>query len=82
MATKTLSVWRYPDNLIIHLKRCPPALVPPVAFSRFVYLERGPGGSAGSVKLDNRVTFPLDGLDLTPYLSGPLQHGTLTLHAV
>lgn len=27
------------------------------------------------MKLDNRVTFPLDALDLTPYLSGPLQHG-------
>ena len=61
-ATKTLSVWRYPDFLVIYLKR-------------FVYLERGPGGHAGSVKLDNRVSFPLSGLDLTPYLSGPLQQG-------
>jgi len=61
-ATKTLSVWRYPDFLVIYLKR-------------FVYLERGPGGHAGSVKLDNRVNFPLAGLDLTPYLSGPLQQG-------
>merc|ERR1719450_1726274 len=39
-ATKTLSVWRYPDFLVIYLKR-------------FVYLEKGPGGHAGSVKLDN-----------------------------
>jgi len=61
-AIKTLSVWRYPDFLIIYLKR-------------FIYLERGPGGHAGSVKLDNRVSFPLSGLDLTPYLSGPLQQG-------
>jgi len=61
-ATKTLSVWRYPDFLVIYLKR-------------FVYLEKGPGGLAGSVKLDNKVTFPLAGLDLTPYLSGPLQKG-------
>jgi len=61
-ATKTLSVWRYPDFLIIYLKR-------------FVYLEKGPGGHAGSVKLDNKVSFPLAGLDLTPYLSGPLQQG-------
>ena len=62
VATRTLSVWRYPDFLIIYLKR-------------FVYLERGPGGVAGSVKLDKRVNFPLDSLDLTPYLSGPLQQG-------
>jgi len=61
-ATKTLSVWRYPDFLVIYLKR-------------FVYLEKGPGGHAGSVKLDNKVSFPLSGLDLTPYLSGPLQQG-------
>ena len=55
-ATKTLSVWRYPDFLIVHLKR-------------FVYLSQG----IGSVKVENRVEFPLAGLDLTPYLSGPLQ---------
>lgn len=55
-------MWRYPDFLIIILKR-------------FVYLERGPGGMAGSVKLDNRVDFPLQDLDLNPYLSGPLQQG-------
>jgi len=61
-ATKTLSVWRYPDFLIIILKR-------------FVYLEKGPGGVAGSVKLDKRVEFPIKDLDLNPYLSGPLQHG-------
>ena len=30
---------------------------------------------AGSVKLDKRVNFPLSELDLTPYLSGPLQQG-------
>ena len=62
VATRTLSVWRYPDFLVIYLKR-------------FVYLERGPGGMAGSVKLDKRVNFPLSELDLTPYLSGPLQQG-------
>ena len=56
-ATKTLSVWRYPDFLIIILKR-------------FVYLERGPGGVSGSVKLDKRVQFPVNELDLNPYLSG------------
>ena len=61
-ATRTLSVWRYPDYLVIYLKR-------------FVYLEQGPGGQAGSVKLDKKVKFPTTGMDLTPYLSGPLQRG-------
>jgi len=61
-ASRTLSVWRYPDFLVIHLKR-------------FVYLEHGPGGQAGSVKLDKKVNFPIDEIDLTPYLSGPLQQG-------
>jgi len=62
-AVKTLSVWRYPDFLIIHLKR-------------FVFLDhQGLGGGPGAVKLDNRVAFPLQDLDLTPYLSGPLQQG-------
>ena len=56
-ATKTLTVWRYPDFLIIILKR-------------FVYLEKGPGGMAGSVKLDNKVEFPIKDLDLNPFLSG------------
>lgn len=40
-----------------------------------MYLERGPGGVAGSVKLDKRVEFPVQELDLNPYLSGPLQNG-------
>ena len=61
-ASRTLSVWRYPDFLVVHLKR-------------FVYLEHGPGGQAGSVKLDKKVNFPIDEIDLTPYLSGPLQQG-------
>ena len=59
-------MWRYPDFLIIILKR-------------FVYLERGPGGVAGSVKLDNRVEFPLQDLDLNPYLSGMTTRLILTV---
>ena len=43
--------------------------------SRGLSTWRWPGGHAGSVKLDNRVSFPLSRLDLTPYLSGPLQQG-------
>lgn len=42
-ATKTLSVWRYPDYLIVYLKR-------------FVF------HNGMSTKLDNKVTYPLNGL--------------------
>ncbi|XP_034230105.1 uncharacterized protein LOC117638965 [Thrips palmi] len=42
-ATKTLSVWRYPDFLIVYLKR-------------FVF------HNGMSTKLDNKVTYPLNGL--------------------
>ena len=31
--------------------------------------------SAGALKLEKDVEFEVDNLDLTPYLSGPLQHG-------
>lgn len=54
-ATKTLSVWRYPDFLIVYLKR-------------FIFHE------CVSVKLDNKVTFPLMGLSVTP--PALLQRGT------
>ncbi|XP_046671858.1 uncharacterized protein LOC124361861 isoform X3 [Homalodisca vitripennis] len=46
-ATKTLSVWRYPNYLIIYLKR-------------FVFQD------CVSMKLDDKVTFPLCGLNLSP----------------
>ncbi|XP_049763411.1 uncharacterized protein LOC126092050 [Schistocerca cancellata] len=53
-ATKTLSVWRYPDYLIVYLKR-------------FIFHE------SMSMKLENKVTFPLSGLTVTsPYV---LHHG-------
>ncbi|XP_066993985.2 uncharacterized protein [Anabrus simplex] len=54
-ATKTLSVWRYPDFLIVYLKR-------------FIFHE------CVSLKLENKVTFPISGLSVTP--ASILQHGT------
>lgn len=45
-ATKTLSVWRYPDFLIVYLKR-------------FVF------HNGMSTKLDNKVTYPLNGLQVS-----------------
>nr|XP_053639108.1 ubiquitin carboxyl-terminal hydrolase 11-like isoform X2 [Cherax quadricarinatus] len=49
-ATKTISVWRYPPYLIIHLER---------------FLFHG----TMSTKLDDRVIFPLDGLDVSDYVA-------------
>ncbi|KAG7159460.1 Ubiquitin carboxyl-terminal hydrolase 10-like 2, partial [Homarus americanus] len=49
-ATKTISVWRYPPYLIIHLER---------------FLFHG----TMSTKLDDKVIFPLDGLDVSDYVA-------------
>ncbi|XP_064639050.1 uncharacterized protein LOC135494727 isoform X2 [Lineus longissimus] len=51
-ANKTISLWRYPDWVIIYLKR-------------FVFHD------LSSSKIDNKVSFPLENLDLHDYLSGP-----------
>ncbi|XP_045121962.1 uncharacterized protein LOC123510698 [Portunus trituberculatus] len=50
-ATKTISVWRFPPYLILHLER---------------FLFHG----TMSTKLDDKVIFPLDGLDLSDYVAG------------
>ncbi|KAK7074137.1 hypothetical protein SK128_019422 [Halocaridina rubra] len=50
-ATKTISVWRYPPYLIIHLER---------------FLFHG----TTSTKLDDKVIFPLDGLNVSDYVAG------------
>lgn len=52
-AIKSLSVWRFPEVLIVCLKR-------------FVFHDYT------SIKLDEKVAFPLDGLDLSSYASGPI----------
>ncbi|XP_022190095.1 ubiquitin carboxyl-terminal hydrolase 10 [Nilaparvata lugens] len=49
-ATKTLSIWRYPDYLIVYLKR-------------FVFHD------GVSTKLEDKVIFPIHGLNLSPYTS-------------
>ncbi len=51
-ATKSLSLWRLSDVLIVHLKR-------------FSY-ENG-----HREKLDGRIDFPLDGLDMSMFVSNP-----------
>lgn len=55
-AKKTMTVWRYPDNLIIHLKR-------------FVYQD------LSSTKVDTKVIFPKEGMDVRGFLSGPSSSG-------
>lgn len=53
-ADKKISVWRFPDTLILHLKR-------------FVFHD------FNSTKLENKVIFPKDDLDLTDYQCGPVE---------
>ncbi|GFR71589.1 ubiquitin carboxyl-terminal hydrolase 4 [Elysia marginata] len=63
-AKKTMTVWRYPDNLIIHLKR-------------FVYQD------LSSTKVDAKVVFPQEGMDVRGFLSGPSTAGLLyDLHSI
>ncbi|GFN98221.1 ubiquitin carboxyl-terminal hydrolase [Plakobranchus ocellatus] len=63
-AKKTMTVWRYPDNLIIHLKR-------------FVYQD------LSSTKVDAKVVFPHEGMDVRGFLSGPSSSGLLyDLHSI
>nr|XP_006821983.1 PREDICTED: probable ubiquitin carboxyl-terminal hydrolase 4-like [Saccoglossus kowalevskii] len=58
-ARKTLTVWRYPDTLVVYLKR-------------FVFHE------LCSTKLDNKVLFPVENLDVSSYTSGPTNGQSLT----
>ncbi|KAK7486496.1 hypothetical protein BaRGS_00022297 [Batillaria attramentaria] len=63
-AKKTMTVWRYPDSLIIHLKR-------------FVYED------LASTKIDNRVVFPHNNLDVTRFLAGPpMSFNVYDLHSI
>ncbi|XP_042906774.1 ubiquitin carboxyl-terminal hydrolase 11 isoform X3 [Parasteatoda tepidariorum] len=51
-ATKSLSVWKFPQVLIIYLKR--------FVFHDFM-----------SIKVEDKVSYPLEGLDLSSFSSGP-----------
>ena len=55
-AFKTFSLLSIPDYLTIHLKR-------------FKYVGNQPGSYNGSVKLSQTVSFPLDGLDLSTFMT-------------
>ena len=56
-ALKMLALWSVPDILIIHLKR-------------FTYETRN--GSVVRSKMEDTVLFPIDRLDMRPYLLGPV----------
>lgn len=56
-ALKMLALWSVPDILILHLKR-------------FTYENKG-GGVVRS-KMEDKVVFPIDSLDLRPYILGPI----------
>ncbi|XP_054719745.1 uncharacterized protein LOC129229457 [Uloborus diversus] len=51
-ATKSLSIWKFPEVLIIYLKR--------FVFHDFV-----------SMKVEDKVSYPLEGLDLSSFSTGP-----------
>lgn len=57
-AMKTMTVWRYPQTLVVYLKR-------------FVFHD------SSSTKVDNKVVFPIEGLDLSDYISGPVRDSLL-----
>ena len=56
-ALKMLALWSVPDILVLHLKR-------------FTYEHRGNGVVRN--KVEDRVIFPIDSLDLGPYILGPI----------
>ena len=56
-ALKMLALWSVPDILIIHLKR-------------FMYETKN--GRVVRSKMEDKVDFPIDNLDMSPYLLGPV----------
>ena len=56
-ARKLITLWSTPDILILHLKR-------------FRYEKCARGGIVRN-KVEDRVIFPVDNLDMTPYIMGP-----------
>ena len=56
-ALKMLALWTVPDILIVHLKR-------------FTYEARSHG--VVRKKIEEKVIFPIDKLDMTPYILGPI----------
>jgi ubiquitin carboxyl-terminal hydrolase 8 len=66
-ALKMLALWSVPDILIIHLKR-------------FNYENRG--GRVVRSKIEDRVVFPIDNLDMRPYILGPVDEAAPPIYNV
>jgi len=58
-ATKSVQLWSAPDILILHLKR-------------FTYQSSKRYGGVRKGKIEDEVNFPVDHLDLEPYIIGPV----------
>lgn len=58
-ALKMIALWTVPDILILHLKR-------------FTFEPNLLSGGMLRSKVDDTVSFPIDGLDLTKYILGPV----------
>lgn len=82
-ATKKFDLWRLPDVLVIHLKRFK---------YKYSFISRQSACSAGADvalsrvfrdKLDFLIEFPLEGLDMSPYIVNPKKDGVIyDLYAV
>mmetsp|Transcript_30782 Transcript_30782/g.45536 ORF Transcript_30782/g.45536 Transcript_30782/m.45536 type:complete len:1052 (+) Transcript_30782:47-3202(+) len=64
-ALKMLAVWSLPDILIIHLKR-------------FTYETKN--GKVERSKIEDKVLFPIENLDLTEFLLGPVDPDALPIY--
>lgn len=58
-ALKKMALWSTPDILILHLKR-------------FTFSASGKRGNIVRAKIKDQVNFPVDGLDLRPFIMGPI----------
>jgi len=68
-ASKVISLWTTPDILIFHLKR-------------FTFDTCKRRGGLVRSKVDDTVDFPIDGLDMSPYILGPTDDGAPPIYKV
>jgi len=69
-AKKRISLWSTPDILILHLKR--------FTFNKCKRIE----GRILRSKVETKVEFPVDGLNMSPYMIGPIDEEALPIYNV
>lgn len=69
-AKKRISLWSTPDILILHLKR--------FTFNKCKKVE----GRILRSKVETKVEFPVDGLNMSPYIIGPIDEECLPIYNV